>query len=178
MTAAPLVCLPSNRWIRQLEERRERRGVEEVDCLFVTCDEEVGLIRSPYEQRVPNALCLGIPGACVDDPDVAEAIRYAVDELGVRRIALASHSQCEYVEEKLLEPTGGSLPALGLTERIHRSNRLMEGARDCIRAGIERLAADPRLEDLGVPIVGLVRAVESDVYYAYYPERDSFEAIL
>ncbi|MDJ0864458.1 MAG: carbonic anhydrase [Myxococcota bacterium] len=184
MSAASLTCLPGNRLIMQLEDRRSRRGLDEVRCLFITCEEEVGLVKSPHESRVPGALCLGTPGASVDDPDLVEAIRYAVEELGAERVVVAAHSLCDHIAEEMADATepqgaGGEIRIDDwLGRRVRRVNQLMDAARDRVRHGVWRLASNPKLADLGVPITGVVRAVESGVYYAYYRDRDEFEALL
>ena len=173
MSSTALNYLSANRLVSQLEDRCARRGLSKASCLFITCEEEVGLVKSPHEARIPDAVSLGTPGASVDDPDLVEAIEYAVRELGVERVVVAAHSLCDQLHED-----GGHEGDDWVTNRILRANRLMESAREQVRQGVAKLASDPAIAELGVSIAGVVRAVESGVYYMYYRDRDTFEAML
>ncbi len=170
---------PRNTLVSELKGRYLRRGLSEVSCLFITCDEEIGLSKSPHESRIPDSLALGTPGASVDDPELVEAIEYAVQQLGVRRVIVAAHSLCDHLAEASEIAWPAAATGNGwLEQRINRANALMQAARDEVRAGVEALSNHPSIISLGVPISGVVRAVESDVYYFYYRDRDEFEVQL
>ena len=102
------------------------------------------------------------------------------------RVILATHSLCDHIEEDLelaaRKGPGAIEPEVtrkdSLVSRIDRANRLMEAARERLRQGLSQLKADPEIAALDVSIVGVVRAVETGIYYAYYPERDAFEPML
>lgn len=170
-----------NRFLGQLEERRSRLGVETPRCLLVACEEEVGLVGSPYESRFADALAVATAGASVEDPELIEALRHAVEELGVERVVLMAHSLCEHVAEELGLPRSGAVRGSGtsfgdwLEARVQRVNGQMEGAREGVRRGVRWL--EEELSDLDVQVLGCVRAVESDVYHVYRPAGDVFEAM-
>lgn len=179
MATAVLSCPPENPFITQLEARRHRRRLTTSRALVIACEDEVGLAKSPYETDVPGSLCLGTPGASVGDPELCEAVRYAVHELGVEQVVLASHSLCDHLDSEGGPTALTPAPAAdGIETRVARFNRLVDAARDCVRSGVGRLEDDLHAAGVDVPVFGMVRAVESGVYFAYDPERDEFEALL
>lgn len=176
MSSAAVLSISSNRFLAHLEEQQRAFGAETPDLLLVRCDEPEPQGPPAWVAAAGPAFHLSNDGADVDGLQLREAIHAAVQDYGVRRVAVVLHSECAHASPTAASSgdRGGDVIAriAAVQERKHRG---LEAARARIRAAVRSLGRDPALE--GVEILGAVHVVESGALQAYVAERDAFEAL-
>ena len=171
----PVVPLDRGRFVYDLERQAAALAPLAPAQLVVSCD-DCGRAGAGWRRDLLAPLFLPTAGATVTGPGVREAIRFAVEELGVREVLVVSHSHCEQL---LPAPARTAMAGGSFMDRLYgrmaHSSRQLDAARHHVRTALGRLAGDPRLGD--VALLGAVHLVESGVLLGYDPETDDYEAV-
>ncbi len=179
MSSPMPISLHRHRHVGSLDEQIRELGASSADCLVVSCAEPGTPHPAAWQRALPKALQIHSPGASVADADLRDALRYAVQRLGVKEVLVILHSDCSHLHA-LDDDARSSEASLPLMDRIYAARQRREAAlveaRHRVRVAVRQLMADPSLECVSVG--GLVHIDESGVMLCYDAARDDFEALL
>ncbi len=182
MSTATLFPFPNDRHVHDLELQRRALGGQSPELLVVCCtDPEPSAGSVPaWERQLGPTLFVRSPGASVQDAEVREALRHAVQELGVKEILVVLHSRSSHLLPERSPEEVARERGLPFMERVYagqaRSRDQLAAAKERVRETVRSLHADPALTPAHAS--GAVHLVESGVLLAYDPQRGDFEALL
>lgn len=123
-------------------------------------------------------LKLRVLGLRVDDPEVLEAVRYAVERLGVSEIIVLGHTGCSHADPPRVAPWPGSVasPQDRLLKGLERSRTAFEHAKRSVKQAVHTL----RTSRAHVPpacVTGLLWSETAGVHYHYGAEESGFRLV-
>ena len=161
-------------------DRQRRQGVDSSRLVLTATTEDTDAGGLPVE--LDGSLTLSTLD--VDAEETREALRHAIENLGVREIVVLTYSDCRHLP---VDKRPGALARklrgfAGMRARAAASPDRVRVASELARWASRELSATPELatvvNESGTEVAGLVMIVEAGTFLAYDPQLDTFHALV
>ena len=173
MSSAPVLSIVRHRVFDSIEEQAPRLADAARRRIVLCCEEQRG---QGWARRLSDAIQLAGKGVEVDDADLQEGVRHAVDAYEIDEIVLVTHTECAHREreERSSRIAAGSPGILWLHDRMSDHSEDLSAAKDEIRKGVGHLRW---LLGPDVQLTGAVELGSSGQLLGYDEEEDDFRRI-
>lgn len=176
MSNAPLLSLVRDRFFDRIEEQAHLLRGASRRRVVVCCDERLRGGSSAWARGLADAIFLEAACADASDPDLQEAIRFAIESQGVEEVILVAHTACRHRKraEEARSSASRSSNIVWLRDRLASHREELQQAKDEVRASVGQLRWALGEE---VGIVAAVELGETGALLGYVETDDEFEAI-